>query len=41
MADLIVVLGGSHVAQVGRHAELIAQPGPYADLYSSQAAGYR
>jgi ATP-binding cassette subfamily B protein len=41
MADLIVVLDGSHVAQVGTHAELMAAAGPYAELYGIQAAAYR
>jgi ATP-binding cassette subfamily B protein len=41
MADLIVVLDGSRVAQVGSHAELIAKGGPYAELYGIQAAAYR
>jgi ABC-type multidrug transport system fused ATPase/permease subunit len=37
MADLIVVLDGSRVAQVGSHAELIAK-GQYAELPASGAA---
>jgi ATP-binding cassette subfamily B protein len=41
MADLIVVLDGSRVAQVGTHDELIAKGGPYAELYGIQAAAYR
>ena len=41
MADIIVVLDGARVAQVGRHADLVAQPGPYAELYAIQAAAYR
>ncbi|HEX9188877.1 MAG TPA: ABC transporter ATP-binding protein [Vicinamibacteria bacterium] len=41
MADLIVVLDGARVAQVGRHEELMARGGPYADLYRIQAAAYR
>jgi ATP-binding cassette subfamily B protein len=41
MADLIVVLDGSRVAQVGSHAELMAKGGPYAELYNIQAASYR
>jgi ATP-binding cassette subfamily B protein len=41
MADLIVVLDGSRVAQVGSHAELIAKGGQYAELYGIQAAAYR
>ncbi len=41
MADLIVVLDGSRLAQVGTHAELMAAGGPYAQLYGAQAASYR
>jgi ATP-binding cassette subfamily B protein len=41
MADLIVVLEGTRVAQVGTHEELMARPGPYAELYGIQAAAYR
>jgi ATP-binding cassette subfamily B protein len=41
MADLIVVLDGSRVAQVGTHADLMAKGGPYAELYGIQAAAYR
>jgi ATP-binding cassette subfamily B protein len=41
MADLIVVLDGARVAQVGRHEDLMARGGPYAELYRIQAAAYR
>jgi ATP-binding cassette subfamily B protein len=41
MADLIVVLAGSRVAEVGAHEELMARRGPYAELYGIQAAAYR
>jgi len=41
MADLIVVLAGARVAQVGTHHELMARGGTYAQLYSIQAAAYR
>ena len=41
MADLIVVLDGAHVAQVGTHEDLMAKGGPYAELYGIQAAAYR
>jgi ATP-binding cassette subfamily B protein len=41
MADLIVVLDGSRVVEVGSHAELMAQQGKYAELYDVQAASYR
>jgi ATP-binding cassette subfamily B protein len=41
MADLIVVLDGARVAEVGTHQELMARRGPYAELYGIQAAAYR
>ncbi|HEV3002854.1 MAG TPA: ABC transporter ATP-binding protein [Pirellulales bacterium] len=41
MADLIVVLNGARVAEVGTHDELMARGGPYAELYGIQAAAYR
>jgi ATP-binding cassette, subfamily B, bacterial len=41
MADLIVVLDGSRVAEVGTHDDLIARGGQYAELYGIQAAAYR
>jgi ATP-binding cassette subfamily B protein len=41
MADLIVVLDGSHLVEVGSHEELMAAGGPYAELYEIQAAAYR
>jgi ATP-binding cassette subfamily B protein len=41
MADLIVVLQGSQVTEVGSHNELLARGGAYAELYGIQAAGYR
>jgi len=41
MADLIVVLDGARVAEVGTHEQLMATRGPYAELYSIQAAAYR
>jgi ATP-binding cassette subfamily B protein len=41
MADLIVVLDGSRVVEVGTHAALMARGGQYAELYGIQAAAYR
>jgi ATP-binding cassette subfamily B protein len=41
MADLIVVLEGSRVAEVGSHDELMAGGGSYAELYAIQANAYR
>ena len=40
MADLIVVLDGARVVEVGTHEELMAKRGQYAELYSIQAAAY-
>jgi ATP-binding cassette, subfamily B, bacterial len=40
MADLIVVMDGSHVAEVGSHEELMARRGHYAELFGIQAAAY-
>jgi ATP-binding cassette, subfamily B, bacterial len=41
MADLIVVLDGARVVEVGTHDALMANRGQYADLYGIQAAAYR
>ncbi len=41
MADLIVVLDGARVVEVGTHEELIARTGQYSELYNIQAAAYR
>ena len=41
MADLIVVIGNGTIAEVGSHDELMARRGPYADLYTIQAAAYQ
>jgi ATP-binding cassette subfamily B protein len=41
MADLIVVLDGARVVEVGSHEELMAKRGQYSELYSIQAAAYR
>ncbi|HET6951703.1 MAG TPA: ABC transporter ATP-binding protein [Acidimicrobiales bacterium] len=41
MADLIVVLDGARVVEVGSHDELMARGGQYAELYEVQAAAYR
>jgi ATP-binding cassette subfamily B protein len=41
MADLIVVLDGARLVEVGSHAELVARGGQYAELYGIQAAAYR
>jgi ATP-binding cassette subfamily B protein len=41
MADLIVVLDGARVAEVGTHEALMARDGQYAELYRIQARAYR
>ena len=41
MADLIVVLDGARVVEVGTHEALPAKGGSYAELYGIQAAAYR
>jgi ATP-binding cassette subfamily B protein len=41
MADLILVLDGARLVEVGPHDELMARKGHYAELYSIQAAAYR
>jgi ATP-binding cassette subfamily B protein len=41
MADVIVVLDGARVAEVGTHEELMGRGGSYAELYGIQAAAYR
>jgi ATP-binding cassette, subfamily B, bacterial len=41
MADLIVVLDGARVVEVGTHDALVSRKGQYAQLYGIQAAGYR
>jgi ATP-binding cassette subfamily B protein len=41
MADLIVVLDGSRVAEVGSHDELMALDGRYSELYRIQAKAYQ
>jgi ATP-binding cassette, subfamily B, bacterial len=41
MADLIVVLDGSRLVEVGTHDGLMAKRGQYAELYGIQAAAYR
>jgi ATP-binding cassette subfamily B protein len=40
MADLIVVLDGARVVEIGSHAELMARGGTYAELYAIQASSY-
>jgi len=41
MADLIVVLDGARVVEIGTHEELMAHRGTYSELYGIQEAAYR
>ncbi len=41
MADLIVVLDGAKLVEVGSHEALMAKGGQYSELYGIQAAAYR
>ena len=41
MADLIVVMDGARIVEVGAHDDLMAAGGQYAELYEIQAAAYR
>jgi ATP-binding cassette subfamily B protein len=41
MADLIVVLDGARLVEVGSHEELMARGGQYSELFGIQAASYR
>ena len=41
MADLIVVLDGARLVEMGTHEDLMAKQGQYAELYSLQAEAYR
>jgi ATP-binding cassette subfamily B protein len=41
MADIIVVLDGARVVEVGSHEDLVARGGQYSELYGIQAAAYR
>jgi ATP-binding cassette subfamily B protein len=41
MADLIIVLDGSRLVEVGTHHQLMSRNGQYAELYGIQAAAYR
>jgi ABC-type multidrug transport system fused ATPase/permease subunit len=40
-ADLMVLLDAGRVVEVGSHEQLMAAAGNYAELFESQAAGYR
>jgi ATP-binding cassette subfamily B protein len=40
MADVIVVLDGARVVEIGTHEELMARRGQYSQLYQIQAKAY-
>ena len=40
MADLIAVLDGARLVEVGTHEQLMAQGGQYAELFRIQAAAF-
>ncbi len=41
MADRILVLDNGEILEIGRHEELLARAGRYAELFNLQAMGYR
>ena len=41
MADLILVVSGGRITELGDHATLMRAAGTYAQLYELQARGYR
>jgi ATP-binding cassette subfamily B protein len=41
IADLIIVLDGARLVEVGTHEELMANRGTYSELYAIQAVAYR
>jgi ATP-binding cassette subfamily B protein len=41
IADRILVLGEGSIQEQGSHDDLVARRGRYADLFETQAAGYR
>jgi ATP-binding cassette subfamily B protein len=41
MADLIVVLDGARIVEVGSHEELMVKARQYSELYGIQSAAYR
>jgi ATP-binding cassette subfamily B protein len=41
MADLIVVVAGGRIAEIGSHADLLRAGGRYAELFELQARAYR
>ena len=41
MADLILVMDGSRMIEIGSHEELMTLDGRYAELYMIQAEAYR
>jgi ATP-binding cassette subfamily B protein len=41
MADLIVVLDGARLVEMGTHEQLMANRGAYSELFTIQSAAYR
>jgi ATP-binding cassette subfamily B protein len=41
MADVIAVVDGAHLVEVGTHDELMERRGKYAELHAIQSAAYR
>jgi ABC-type multidrug transport system fused ATPase/permease subunit len=41
MADLILVMDGGTITEMGSHGELMDRGGLYAELYELQARAYR
>jgi ATP-binding cassette, subfamily B, bacterial len=41
MADTIIVMDQGKIAEAGDHDTLMAAGGPYAELFTLQAAGYK
>lgn len=39
-ADLIIVLKGGEIVEIGKHTDLLKQKGEYSKLYHAQADGY-
>jgi ATP-binding cassette subfamily B protein len=41
MADLVLVFNDGRLVETGSHRELMKARGVYAELFNTQAAGYR